>query len=277
MNELNIMNWFFPEARARLLVVHGLGEHIGRYERFAQRLKEIGKIEVFGFDLPGHGKNRGLRGKIGRFDLIFDTMDHLINEYGSKPLFLFGHSLGGLIALRYVQKRRNGKIMGLILSSPALGMKEGTVSPFLFNIAKILNLLFPSFRFDNRIDVSKLSRNEKVVKEYLNDPLVHRKITVDSFFEILRNMERIWEELDSLRLPLLVMYGTKDEIISTGEIEKFYDSIQTDKEMVKFEDGYHELFEDPQHGKNFHEKIVEWILKRMGESEKGGKDANGQR
>jgi len=155
-----------------VVLVHGLGEHSGRYGRLIKELNEAG-FAVYAFDWPGHGKSPGKRGHTSIEDAI-EIIDYIIAELGEKP-FLFGHSLGGLTVIRYTETRPD-KIRGVIASSPALAKSPETPG-FMVALAKFLGKVAPGVVLSNGIKPELLSRNKETVRRYVEDPLVHDRIS----------------------------------------------------------------------------------------------------
>ncbi|MFZ9526077.1 MAG: alpha/beta fold hydrolase, partial [Burkholderiaceae bacterium] len=169
------------QARGVVLMVHGLGEHMGRYSQTAQVLQQEGWICV-GYDHLGHGLSEGDRGKIPFSDALVEGLvhvaQHVIAEMPSKiahelPLILLGHSMGGLVVVQAIAKARDRMpdICAAVLSAPALGIFLSTSEKWLLHS---IPLLFPNLCLANKIDTSTLCRDKAVVERYNKDPLVHR-------------------------------------------------------------------------------------------------------
>lgn len=241
-----------------VVVVHGLGEHSGRYARFVSELSEKG-LKVVTFDLPGHGKSPGVRGHL-RFSDVFDILDELTRNIGTHVLF--GHSLGGLIAVRYVQERYRGDLKGLVISAPALTFPR-KVSQITKTLLKVAATLVPILTVDNGIDPSHLSRNEKAVEAYKTDPLVHRKISLALVVEILKNIEEAFKKVERVRVPTLLLLGTEDKVVPPEGSRRFFELLKVEKEKVEFPGAYHEIFEDPEYQNVFYEMVSDWILRKL--------------
>lgn len=217
MTRLNGRRWQ-PDgtAKAVVVLVHGLGEHMGRYEHLGEHLAANG-ISLWGNDLKGHGQSQGTRGHASYKDLLQD-LDALLQRVGqgeSGPVFLYGHSMGGNVALNYMLEypeiARN--MQGLILSSPWLRLKMKT--PFwALALSQVLNLFYPQFTRENGLDPSWLSKDPKLGEAYSSDPLVHRRISVGLFLTMHRRGGLALKEAGKLLLPTLVMHGSDDPITS---------------------------------------------------------------
>ncbi|WP_448379082.1 alpha/beta hydrolase [Fervidobacterium sp.] len=234
-----------------VVIIHGLGEHIGRYEKLINMLVE-NNFGVIGFDLPGHGKSSGKRGHTS-IEEVIDLIDEITKTVNS--FILFGHSLGGLIAVRYTEERPN-KVSKLIVSSPALQLEP---KPSQIAMLRIFSILAPSLTVKNGINPDLLSRNKDAVHRYVTDPLVHDKISIKLGKSMLQNVQLAHERASRIKCPVVVLVGTEDKVTPPQGARKFYEELDTQKVIEEFEGGYHELFEDPEHGEEFHKKILHYI------------------
>lgn len=225
----------------KIFIVHGLGEHIGRYERIEKILVENGFM-VEGVDLIGHGRSSGTRGDIPNFEILFEIFDEAIEFTKIEPIFLLGHSLGGLIGFRYLQERE-GLFKKGIISSGIFNLNLDELPKSLISLAKFLNVLYPKFTMSNRINPEDLSRNEEEVKKYVLDPLVHNRISVRLFFEIYKNTKIALEK--GTKTPILILYGEYDKVVPPISAKLLYDSIKGEK-IIKEYPMKHELFNDPE-------------------------------
>jgi len=234
-----------------VIIVHGLGEHIGRYERLINLLTENG-FGVFGFDLPGHGKSSGKRGHTS-IEEVVDIIDEITKSVNS--LTVFGHSLGGLIAIRYTELRPN-KVLKLVVSSPALYLEP---KPSQITMMKIFSILAPAMTVKNGIDPSLLSRSKEAVEKYVKDPMVHDRISIKLGKSMLRNVELAHEQSGRIKCPLAILIGTEDKVTPPNGAKRFFEELHTQKTLEEFNGGYHELFEDPEHSDKFHERLLYYI------------------
>ncbi len=249
-----------PE-RGWVVLVHGLGEHSGRYGKLIEMLKEAG-FAVYTFDWPGHGRSPGKRGHAS-VEQAMEIIDSIINEIGEKP-FLFGHSLGGLTVIRYAETRPD-RIKGVVASSPALAKSPKTPG-FMVVLAKLLGRVAPGLTLSNGIRPELLSRSAEAVKAYVEDPLVHDRISAKLGRSIFENMERAHQEAEKIKVPVLILIGTADVITPPEGARKLFEELKVeDKTLRAFEGAYHEIFEDPEWGGEFHRTIVEWLLRHSEE------------
>ncbi|SHH30097.1 alpha/beta hydrolase [Thermosipho atlanticus] len=240
-----------------IVVVHGLGEHIGRYEKLVEGLikREFG---VIGFDLPGHGKSQGRRGHTS-IEEIIKVINNLTNDI--EKFHIFGHSLGGLIAIRYVQENVD-RVKTLVVSSPALYIKPSILQKVLLSI---MIYFYPSLTVSNGIDPNLLSRNKEAVEKYVKDKLVHDRISVKLGRSLVKNIQLAHSRVNDIVVPTLMLVGTEDKITPLDGSYAFFERLQLPKEdklLIKYEGGYHEMFEDPKYREKFYNDIFEWYENR---------------
>ncbi|AEH25508.1 alpha/beta hydrolase [Pyrococcus yayanosii] len=251
---------FGTPERGWVILVHGLGEHSGRYGKLIRMLIEAG-FAVYTFDWPGHGRSSGKRGHTS-VEEAMEIIDGIIDEIREKP-FLFGHSLGGLTVIRYAETRPDN-IQGVIASSPALAKSPKTPSFFVI-LAKILGRISPKITLSNGIDPKLLSRNPEAVERYVKDPLVHDKISAKLGKSIFENMELAHIEAERIKVPILLLVGTNDVITPPEGARRLFEELKVkDKTLKEFEGAYHEIFEDPEWGEEVHKVIIEWIKRHAG-------------
>jgi alpha-beta hydrolase superfamily lysophospholipase len=233
-----------PEGqfKAVICLVHGIGEHSGRYELLAKRFNERG-IVVFAFDLRGSGKSGGPRGHTPSYELLMDDITRVLKEastrYPGLDQFLYGHSLGGNLVLNY-GLRKKPQLKGMIVSSPWLRL---ALEPPLIKIVlgEIIDKFWPSFSQINGISAHSLSHDDEVVRKYIEDPLVHNRISVRLFFEVYRAGLWALEHSKGLSLPLLLMHGTDDGVTSPQASEEFFDKAGSYCTLKLWRGQYHEL------------------------------------
>lgn len=254
-----------PEAapRAVLAVTHGFGEHSGRYKNVVDHFVPRG-YAVYGFDLRGHGRSPGKRGFIRSWsDYRGDTAAFLkmvAEKEPHRPLFLYGHSLGGLIVLDYVLHTPEG-LKGVIASGPSLGAPG--ISPFLLAVSRILSVILPSFAMDTKLDATTISRDPLVVKAYKEDPLVHSMGTARLGGEM--NATVLWTQAHAqdIRLPLLIVQGAEDRLAPAPDSRRFFDHVTyADKERIEYPGGFHEPHNDIEHPKVMAD-IERWVERHL--------------
>jgi alpha-beta hydrolase superfamily lysophospholipase len=210
--ELFAKSWGDPQAsRAAVVLVHGLGEHCGRYKHVAQAFVSYG-LYVLGFDQRGHGRSPGKRGLIPSYDQPLEDLTVALEraqaDAPSLPLFLYGHSLGGLEVLHYGLVRKP-ELHGVIATSPALMVSTSTLNRLM---AGLMKHVAPNMIVANGLDASALSRDPQVGQAYLQDPLVHDKVSV-RFGSYMMDMGRyVLDHATEWSLPLYLAHGTADRI-----------------------------------------------------------------
>ncbi|RJP49553.1 MAG: alpha/beta hydrolase [Anaerolineaceae bacterium] len=235
------------QPRAVACLVHGLGEHSSRYAHVAESLTKEGFI-LFASDLRGHGRSGGPRGHISSIEDIMQDVDVLLGQarsrYPGLPLFLYGHSLGGILVLHYSLTRKPA-LRGVIATSSGLrtALEDQPVKVFL---AKALGALMPRTAIASGLETKYLSHDEKVIQAYISDPLVHDKISL-GFGKIMLGVTK-WtlDHAGEFPLPLLLMHGKGDGIaFPSGSIE-FSAPLKDKCTLVLWEGGYHELHNEPE-------------------------------
>jgi alpha-beta hydrolase superfamily lysophospholipase len=226
--------------------VHGLGEHSGRYHYVAERLTDAG-FAVISFDLRGHGRSEGPRGYAASYDLILDDITHLLKEAGERfpriPRFLYGHSLGGNLVITYVL-RRQPQIAGVISTSPGLATGE-PVPPWKMTLARLLYRTMPAMSLANGLDLSNLSRDPAIIQAYQVDPLVHDRISARLGMDMMEAGQYALQHARDFHLPLLLMQGSADHIVSPEMTQKFASQVPGDCTLKVWEGYYHETHNEP--------------------------------
>lgn len=246
--ELILHEWQ-PEktVKAVILLVHGLGEHAGRYGGdFADFYTDSGFV-ILAPDLPGHGKTPGPRGHIADTNQFLDYLDALIAKlraaFPGKPLFLYGHSLGGGIVLWHTLARQP-QVNGVIVTSPVIGTRI-PVPAFKVWLASVMNSLFPAFSMDNGLDAQQLSRDKNIVRAYINDPLVHRLVSARLGKLILEFAAIIPSQAHKNQANILLMVGSEEGIVDKNAIQTF-SNITPRVEYKEWPGLYHEIHNEPE-------------------------------
>jgi len=236
------------DARAVLIVVHGLGEHCGRYMNVVNHLVPLG-YALYGLDHIGHGKSEGTRELVERFEDYTNALTIYCNMVKGwqtgKPIFLLGHSMGGLIASYYLLDHQ-ADFRGGILSAPFVKVSD-SISQATITIGKILSVVTPRAGLVT-LDVSGISRDPEVVTAYVNDPLVfHGKTPVRLGAELLKAMLRVRAEAHRIALPLIILQGGGDRLVDPACGQILYDKAGSKDKTIKVYEGlYHEVFNEPE-------------------------------
>lgn len=258
-------SWEVRDARAAIVVVHGLGEHSGRYAELGERMAGYG-FSTFAVDLRGHGLSDGRRGHVPSFDVYLQELDRFRREVEGLadfqvPLFLLGHSMGGLIVSRYLEEY-NTRFTGGIIISPWLATAM-EVPRWKSMAANALNRIAPSLPFSSGLDPARLSRDPDVVEAYRSDPLVHDRITPRLFHEISAAMGLTFQRSDRIQEPLLLLVGGDDRIVDPDRTLLFSKQITVPDLTVKVYPGfYHELLNEVDRY-TIHRQLRDWIAARV--------------
>lgn len=260
--KLFAQGWTPPQTKAVICLVHGFGEHSGRYTDFAKNMNENG-IAVLAIDQFGHGKTDGPRGFSPSLEASMDSIRILLEEANTRfpdvPKFLFGHSMGGNMMLNFLL-RKKPNVAGAIASAPwmRLGFKPPMIKILL---AKTMKGIYPKWPEAANLDTSMLSRDKEEVRKYETDPLVHNTARAGTFFDTYSAGEWLLENAAELNVSLLLYHGTKDGLIAFSGSEDFVKNAPKDKlTFVPFEGYYHELHNEPQaERKLVYATIVDWI------------------
>ncbi|MGN7470088.1 lysophospholipase [Brevibacillus sp. SAFN-007a] len=247
---MRVHKWPASEPKGAIVLVHGTGEHHGRYEHVAAFLNRQG-WDVYAEDLPGWGRSPGIKGHIDSFDAYVEkvrewTVAALDDSERKRPVFLLGHSLGGLIATRFVQAEKTAQeLAGLILTSPCLQLKL-EVPAWKAQAARWLDRFWPTLAMANGISPDMVSRDEAVQAAYRNDPLNYPKVSVRWFCELHKAMQTAWEERERLALPVLVLQAGDDSLVDADAVERFTAGIQGQKTFRRFPGLRHEVLNEPE-------------------------------
>jgi alpha-beta hydrolase superfamily lysophospholipase len=238
-----------PEKTAKAVVclVHGLGEHSGRYEYVAQTLNQ-GEYAVLASDLRGHGKTEGKRGHSPSFDAFMDDMAILLDEaaqrYPGVPCFLWGHSLGGVLVANYVL-RRKPQLAGVVITSAGLRTSISNQKAKI-QFAKIAGKIVPEMSMPTGLDAKQISRDPEVVERYVNDPLVHGVASLVMAKYTIEAIPWAYEHASEWALPVLIMHGDADAIAFVSGSEEFAKLIEQDCTLKIWPGLWHETHNEPE-------------------------------
>lgn len=250
------------KPKAVICLVHGLGEHSGRYNCLADFLSKSGYITL-SFDLRGHGRSDGKRGHADSLDVLLDDITSLLSEaslrFPGKPSFLYGHSLGGLLTLVYAM-RCQSPLAGAITVAPGLktSLTEQRLKvAFAYMFAPVL----PHLSLPTGLDPTSLSRDPEVVRAYITDPLVHDRATLRLARDALAAIPWVFEHAGDLHLPLLIMHGTADRLVFPESSQEFAHLVQSDVTLKLWDGFYHEIHNEPEKQTVF-AYLLNWLNKR---------------
>ncbi|MED5621504.1 alpha/beta hydrolase [Ideonella sp. BN130291] len=256
-------------ARGTVLIVHGLGEHIGRYEHVAAALTADG-WQVAGYDQRGHGASGGPRGSIARPDDLLRDLARVIDllrGQGAGPLVLLGHSMGGLVAGRFVAEGQNARaadwyrpVDALVMSSPALDPGMRAWQKALLAVAEPL---FPGLAAGNGLNAGWISRDPKVVAAYKADPLVHDRIVPRLARFIVDAGQLVRERAPHWALPTLLLYAGADRCVAPAGSAAF--AAAAPAAVVEnhcYAALFHEIFNEPEQAQVL-QRLADWLDRRV--------------
>ncbi len=247
---------------AAVIVVHGMGEYGRRYERSVIPRMLENSIGIITYDQFGHGLNSGIKGHHPGYEYLLDSIDRMIEladkHFSGCPKFLYGHSMGGNVALNYAL-RRPGRIAGLVVTSPFLRLAFEPPA-WKLTVGKLLYGLWPSVTMSNEVDPGSLSRIEEEVEAYRRDGLVHDRVSPAYSIEIMKRGEWAIKNAENLEVPSLLMHGSADRLTDFRASEEFAQNAGERVEFFGVEGGFHELHHDIDKNKVL-DKAVKWIEK----------------
>jgi len=262
--EMYAQSWE-PETKPKAVacLVHGLGEHVGRYAHVGKVLADAG-FALAGFDLRGHGKSGGPRGHLPSFDAYMDDIGafqkQIDERFSDIPCFLYGHSLGGILVFNYVL-RRKPDFKGVISTGAGLrtSLEEQKVK---VTMARVLGTLMPNMAIPSGLDPTTLSRSPEVVDAYVNDPLVHDKMTFGFGKIMLSVIPWTFEHAHEFSLPLLIMHGKDDKLGYPRGSEEFAGLVKQDCTLKLWDGLYHEIHNEPEQGEVL-DFMVNWMNSQL--------------
>ncbi|MBE9509660.1 MAG: alpha/beta hydrolase [Bacteroidetes bacterium] len=248
-------------AKASVVLVHGMGEHIMRYDHWAEKFVNKG-YAVTSMDHRGHGRSEGKRGHIPSYESLLQDVDMLIKKslefFPKKPIILYGHSLGGNIVLNHALTRKN--ISRYIVTSPwlQLSFKPSSIKLVL---AKAMKRILPGLLQPSGLNIGNISHDPEVVKAYENDPLVHDRISVRMFISVYTRGEWALANAGKLDRSVLLMHGGDDKITSSDASRRFAEKAGKNVELKIWEGMYHELHNEKIKDEVFG-YIIDWLKKQ---------------
>ncbi|MBA6156028.1 lysophospholipase [Tenacibaculum sp. S7007] len=253
--------WQPEKVEAVVVIVHGMGEHSGRYEHVAKKLTD-NNFGVIAFDHFGHGKTTGKRGHNPSYDAVLNSVSKLIDKakdvFGDKPMFLYGHSMGGNTVINYVLRKDNS-LNGVIATSPMLKLAFQPPA-WKLTAGKLMQKIVPSITLPSELDATHISRIKEEVDNYINDTLVHDKISPNFSLSFFDAADWAIENASDLKIPMYLLHGTDDKIIDYKGTETFANN--SNKATLKlYEGGYHELHNDLCKEEMLND-IVNWLKQR---------------
>lgn len=250
------------EPRARVVLLHGYAEHVGRYAEVIAGLTGAG-FECHTLDLRGHGRSEGVRGHVLRFEEYLEDVDLFLESLPATrlPRFLVGHSLGGLISLAYVLRRPDA-FSALAVSSPFL-LPAMPVPWLKETLATAVSRVAPTFLMDSGIDARGLSHDPAIVAAYIADPLVFKTVNPRWFAEVRKTQDQVLERAGDIRLPALFLLGGADPIAQPERGREVFERLGSADKRLRVYDGlFHEVLNEVERAKVLRD-LLDWLGERL--------------
>ena len=250
------------QPRATVLIVHGLGEHAGRYAHVAAALTEAG-FTVRAYDHQGHGRSAGRSGTLHTPDGLLQDLCTVIDDTRARqpaqPLVLLGHSMGGLLVARAVAQALR-PVDAVVMSSPALGIRANALQRLLLStLPKVL----PHLTIGNGLDPQWVARDPDVVRAYRTDPLVHDRISPRLGAWIWQEGPKTLGVAERWPLPTLLLYAGTDRLVDPAACDAFAQRAPgTRVQAQRYEAMYHEVFNDPEREQVL-ATLTQWLRRRF--------------
>lgn len=257
--DLYAQYWQPEEVKSVIVLVHGMGEHSGRYEESVVKYLVENCYAVIAFDLFGHGKSKGKRGHCPSYNALLEAIDQIIKKsevlFINKPIILYGHSLGGNLVLNYAIRNKNN-LKAVIATSPFLRLafqppKWKTI------LGKLMLKIMPSITLQSEIETKAISNIESEVLRYETDELVHDLISPMYLFPVIEAGEYAIAQAKKIKIPTILFHGKADRIIDYKGSVDFNKNSEHCK-LHLFKNGYHELHHDI-YKEVMLESIVKWL------------------
>ncbi len=255
--------WKIENPKAVIILIHGFGEHIMRYDGLAQYYNAKG-YALIGCDHRGHGQSAGLRGHTPDYQFFMEEIDDLIEvcqkRYPSIPVVIYGHSMGGNIALNYMLGNPSKAIKKMIVTSPWISLMEEP-SAFMKWVASWARKIIPTFSQGKKIG-TYISRVQEEVDKYVNDPLNHGTISLSLAHGMFESCRRLIQYRGDLPVPALIMHAGDDLITSRDSTIQFCEGLTSEVEMKIWPGLYHEI-----HNESIREQVydftIDWLDKQL--------------
>ncbi|WP_027391155.1 alpha/beta hydrolase [Aquimarina latercula] len=255
--------WLPTNCKAMVLLVHGMGEHSGRYSDHVIPELLSKQIGVITYDNFGHGKSSGKRGHCPNYDSLMDTIDAVYQKsreiVNNLPVFLYGHSMGGNLVINYLI-RKKPEVTGVIITSPFLRLAFQPPK-WKMTMGKMFQKIAPSVTLPSGLDVKAISRIADEVEKYENDPLIHDRVSTNFTLPIIEAGIWVISKAAFVEKPVLIVHGTADQITDYRASQEFAEKNDLIS-FIPFKGGYHELHNDLEKEK-FLLTITNWIVQMV--------------
>ncbi len=247
------------KPKAVVVLIHGHGEHVDRYSSVGEAFANAG-FALVGFDLRGHGKSSGPRGHTPSYDALMDDISGFLAQaqarYPKRPMFLYGHSMGGNLVLNYGLRRRSN-LVGIIATGPWLKLAFEP-APLKVMLARTLDKIAPTFTQKSNLATAALSHDAGIVHTYDDDPLNHDKISARLFVVMYESGLWALDHAAGFPVPLLLMHGTEDRITSLRASREFAETAGKIVTLRLWDGWYHEIHNEPGK-KDVLKTMVKWM------------------
>ncbi len=255
--------WIPDKVEAVVCLVHGMGEHSGRYKHVAQFFNDR-NWAVMTIDQRGHGKSEGARGHVQSFEVLLNQVDQLLKsaeeKYPNLPKFTYGHSMGGNVIINHTL-RHKPKVKGVVATGPWLKLAFDPPKIKL-SVGKLMRKIYPAYTEGNGLDANDLSHDKQVVQAYIDDPLVHDKVSTGFFFAVHEAGEWAIDNAAKLDIPLLVCHGSDDKITSFEASKNFAAKAGSKATFKGWEGMYHEIHNELDNA-DVLESIYDWMKQQL--------------
>ncbi|MFO0690774.1 MAG: alpha/beta hydrolase [Myxococcota bacterium] len=258
--------WLPPDPHRAMVLVHGYAEHAGRYDAMAMHFAAQG-FAVHAYDQAGHGRTRGPRGHVDRFERLLDELAQFVErtaaEHPGLPIALVGHSMGGLVVAATAAFRRPD-VERIVLSGPLLEMPTGGSLDRRLRLlaARILSLVAPRLGLSTGLDAEGLSRDPEVVRRYLADPFVEDRMSARFAAGLAAMVERVAASARAIERPMLILHGGDDPICPVSGSRRFHAELAPEvakrSRLTVYPGLRHEIFNEPEHEAVWRE-ILDWL------------------
>ncbi|MEY3240059.1 MAG: hypothetical protein RIR11_1497 [Bacteroidota bacterium] len=258
--QLYYNEWSVANPTAVIVMVHGQGEHINRYQHEAEWMNKRGYV-FMGYDQQGFGQSAGARGHAASLDAYLDDIGSFLaltkDKYPNTPIYLYGHSMGGNVCLNYILRRKPDFLSGAIITGPwiRLAFEPPAIKVWA---GKLMRNIWPSLALPSGLDTNFLSTVPAVVAAYNADPLVHDKVSAAAGMDLMDGAAYLNTYTGALPCPLLLMHGGADKITSAPASKEFAGRITSAVKQLEWPGMYHEIHNEPAQEQVF-EAIAEWI------------------
>lgn len=260
---LHVAHWPVEQPRAVIALVHGQGEHIGRYEHVARWYNRQG-FAFIGFDQQGYGRSEGKRGHADNTEVLLHDIHQFVElakaQYPGLPFFLYGHSMGGGLSLAYLIQYKP-ELTGAIIGSPWIQL---AFQPPKLKVVggRWLRKILPTLTLPNGLAVHFISRDHATVEAYKADPLGHNKLSAAAGIALLETFNAVHEWSGEFPFPILLMHGEADKITSHAATRAFAERLQGDVTFKLWPGLYHELHNEPERTQIF-EFTLAWCTAKL--------------